>query len=249
MKLVLPEPKYLKDSISVISELVSETRFRITSQGITAVAVDPANVAMVVYKLLSSSFSEYNVSEEIDLGLNLNNLKQILKRVEASDELTLETDESNSKLKITVVGKTTRRFAIPIIELDEKEKKEPDLEFPIEINMPASLLSSAMEDADVVADSVSFVCDTNKLKVVASGDLNNVEVDIDASDDVKITNTADSTIKAKYSLEYLKKMMLGSKLAENVNMGFNKDYPVKINFVTLDKMSLSFVLAPRVETE
>ena len=77
MKLVLIEPKYLKESIAIISELVNETRFKITPQAIELVAMDPANVAMVIFKLPSSSFSEYDVKYTIELGINLNNFKQI----------------------------------------------------------------------------------------------------------------------------------------------------------------------------
>ena len=247
MKLTLTEPKYFKDSVSVLSELVSETRFKVNSDGITVIAVDPANVAMVIFKLLSSCFSEFDVKEDLEIGLNLNNLKQILKRVEASDILTLESD--NSKLKITIKGKVTRKFSIPIIELDEKDKKAPELDFPVDVVMPASLIASAIEDADIVADSVNFICDTNKLRFVADGDLNNVEVEVEASDDVKISNSTEGTIKSKYSIEYLKKMMSGSKISNEVSIGFNKDYPIRISFTELDKVSISFVLAPRVETD
>ena len=36
---------------------------------------------------------------------------------------------------------------------------------------------------------------------------------------------AEEKIKAKYSIEYLKKMISGSKLSEDVVIKFNKDYP------------------------
>lgn len=247
MKVTLAEPKYLKDSISIISDLVSETRFKFTSAGLTIISMDPANVAMIVFKLLSSCFSEYNLKQDEEIGLNLNNLKQIFRRVESSDVVTLETE--SSKLKITVKGASTRKFAVPIIALDDKEQKEPALEFPVEISMPTTLLATAIEDADIVADSVNFICDTNKFTLVASGDLNDAEVDIIASDDVQITNDAESTIKSKYSIEYLKKMITGAKIADVVNVRFGKDYPVKLSFVSVDKLSLSFVLAPRVESD
>ncbi|MBS3133118.1 hypothetical protein J4470_03240, partial [Candidatus Woesearchaeota archaeon] len=55
MRLTLAEPKYLKDSISIISELVSETRIKVSSGGIELIAMDPANVAMVVFKLFPSA--------------------------------------------------------------------------------------------------------------------------------------------------------------------------------------------------
>ena len=60
MKLTLAEPKYLKDSISIISELVNEAKFNITKEGFELVAMDPANVAMVIFKLLASTFTEFN---------------------------------------------------------------------------------------------------------------------------------------------------------------------------------------------
>ena len=44
-------------------------------------------------------------------------------------------------------------------------------------------------------------------------------------------------------------MIGGAKLSENVEIRFNKDYPLKIDFKAVDKLLLSFILAPRVENE
>ena len=60
---------------------------------------------------------------------------------------------------------------------------------------------------------------------------------------------AKDNVKARYSIEYLKKMIGGSKLADNVEIYFNKDYPLRLDYKTLDKIQLSFILAPRVENE
>ena len=95
MKLTLAEPKYLKDSISIISELVTEGRFKITSDAIELVAMDPANVAMVIFKLLSSTFTEYELKEPVDIAINLNNLKQFLRRAKQNDILTLELEKDS----------------------------------------------------------------------------------------------------------------------------------------------------------
>ena len=48
MKLTLAENNYLKDSITIISDLVTEGRFKIGTDAIELIAMDPANVAMVV---------------------------------------------------------------------------------------------------------------------------------------------------------------------------------------------------------
>src|SRR3989338_2676779 len=131
MRLTLAEPSYLKESISIISDLVNEARFKITPDAIELVAMDPANVAMVIFKLLSSAFTEYDVKDEQEVAINLGNLKQILRRAGANDMLTLELEEN--KLKIQLKGQSVRTFSLPLIEIEEKEQKVPDLKFPATI--------------------------------------------------------------------------------------------------------------------
>lgn len=247
MKLGLTETKYLKDSISIISELVNEATFKITPQAIELVAMDPANVAMVIFKLLPSCFTEYDVKEKMELAINLNNLKQILRRVKPDDVLKLETEDN--KLKLTLQGQTKRTFAIPILDTDEKEQKVPDLNFGATIKTSASIITDAIEDADIVGESVSFIAQPDKLMISAEGDLSKAHIDIDRSEVTQINVHDMNPLRAKYSIEYLKKMIAGAKLADDVIISFNKDYPLKLDFKTIDKVALSFILAPRVEND
>jgi len=247
MKLTLAEPTYLKESISIISDLVNEARFKITPDAIELVAMDPANVAMVIFKLLSSSFTEYDVKDEQEVAINLGNLKQILRRAGANDMLTLELEEN--KLKIQLKGQSVRTFSLPLIEIEEKEQKVPDLKFPVTITIAASILNNAIEDVDVVAESVTFEAEPKKFVISAQGDLSQAKIEMKDDNDTKIKVDGSAKVKAKYSVEYLKKMMNGSKLADSVTVQFNKDYPLKLEYKAVDKLMLSFILAPRVENE
>lgn len=247
MRLTLAEPNYLKDSVSIISELVNEASFKIKSNSVELIAMDPANVAMVIFKLVSSAFTEYNVETETDIAINLANLKQILRRAKSSDSLTMEIEDD--KLKVTLEGKTTRTFYLPIIDLEEKEQRIPDLNFPVTIKTKTSVLTDAIEDVDVVAESVSFIAEPNKINIVAEGDLSKAKIEIPSKGDTIIVSDTPDKIKSKYSIEYLKKMILGGKLADDVTIQFNKDYPLKLEYKAVDKLFLSFILAPRVEND
>ncbi len=247
MRLTLSEPNYLKDSVSIISELVNEASFKIKSNSVELVAMDPANVAMVIFKLLSSAFTEYTVDKETDLAINLANLKQILRRAKSSDSLTMEVEED--KLKITLEGTSKRTFFLPIIDLEEKEQRIPDLHFPVTIKTKTSTLTDAIDDVDVVAESVSFVVEPKKMTVVAEGDLSKASIEIPSQGDTIIVADTPDKIKSKYSIEYLKKMMAASKIADDVTIQFNKDYPLKLEYKAVDKVFLSFILAPRVEND
>lgn len=245
MKLVLAETKLIKEPITIISDLVNEAKFKIKKDSIEMIAMDPANVAMVVFRLLSSSFIEYTVKEETVIAINLNNLKQVLRRIKASDNLLLEV--ADSKLKLTLSGSTVRTFFLPLIDIDEKEQKVPDLKFKTTIHCPSSMLNDAIEDVEIIAESVTLLAEEKKFTVSATGDSSKALVEIKSEENITIKT--DEKVKSKYSIEYLKKMIQGSKISTHVDISFNKDYPLKLEYQELDKIQLMFILAPRIEND
>ena len=245
MRLTLAEPKLLKESISIISELVSETKFRVGKDFVEIIAMDPANVAMIVFRMPSNSFAEYEVSEETVLAMNLASFKQVLRRAKPNDVLTLE--KTDNKLKIILKEKNTRTFYLPLIDLDDKPQKVPQLSAKASINLPSTTLSEAIDDMDIVSESVTFKVDNDSLTILAAGDLKNADVVIGKDDSVVITT--DGEHKSKYSIEYLKKMIQGGKLVSTATLKFSNDYPLTLEFAEQDKLSLSFILAPRVDND
>jgi proliferating cell nuclear antigen len=248
MKLTLAEPKYLKESISIISDLVTEGRFKVNKNSMDLVAMDPANVAMVVFKLLSSAFIEYDVKKDVEIALSLNELKQVLRRIKPNDTVTLKLTDDN-KLEVILRGTNVRTFSLPILEFEEKEQKVPELNFPVTITTTSGNLSDAIDDVDIVAESVSFTCEPSKLTVSAEGELSKAKIELKQDDETNIVSDVNDRIKAKYSIEYLKKMVAGGKLATQVKIQWNNDYPLKLEYKEVDKLMLSFILAPRVEND
>jgi len=51
MILKLDEPRLLGDAIDIISNIVLEVRIKLLEDGLSIVAVDPANVALVIFRL------------------------------------------------------------------------------------------------------------------------------------------------------------------------------------------------------
>ncbi len=245
MKLVLAEPKYLTDSISIISELVNEVTLKIQKNKIDLIAMDPANVAMSLFTLLSSAFSEYSVDGTKEISINLEQLKQVLKRAKPSDTISLSLDEKKNKLKIQIVGTSTRTFDLSLLNLDEKEPKVPDLTFPVKITIATSSFDEAIEDMGIISDALSLTAEKERFIIDSSSNLHAARVELQADEETSIENTL-SLVTSKYSLEYLKKMIKASKLTNTVKIQFDKDYPLRLDYLVKDKMSLSFILAPRI---
>lgn len=245
MKLTIADTKFLKDSVSIIADLVTEVRFKVTKNGLELVAMDPANVAMVVYKLLSSGFVEYDVKNERIIAINLNELKQVLRRVKPNDTLTLENPEA--KLKVTLKGASKREFLLPLIDVEEKEQKVPSLKFSVTVKTDSSAINDAIEDVDIIGESVAFIATTKAFQISSSSDLSKAEVEL--LPDERTSIEAKEETRSKYSIEYLKKMIQGAKLADKVTVQFSKDYPLQLDYTVKDRMQLMFILAPRVDND
>jgi len=246
MRLTLAEPKLFKEPVMVISELVNEVVFKIDREKLELVAMDPANVAMIVYKLLGSVFLEYDVSKEIEIAVNLDNLKQVLRRAKPSDTLTMELLES--KLKITLKSNSTRVFTLSLINMQEERQKVPELEFKCRIEMPSILFDEAIDDMDVVSDSVAFDVENNTFNIQAAGNISTAKVSFNNSDIIKI-DCKEDIIRSRYSIEYLKKIIKGSKLSDAMSLMLSNDYPLKVEYKIVDKLSLATILAPRVSND
>tara|TARA_Y100000034_G_C6826913_1_gene372904 strand:- start:40 stop:777 length:738 start_codon:yes stop_codon:yes gene_type:complete len=241
MQLKLENPKIFSDIISIISDLVLEVRIKVSNEGLNITAIDPANVAMILFKLPSSAFSQLEIEKEEVLGVSLENLKAVLRRIKSGSVLTLSKHEN--ELKIIIQDKIRREFNLALIDVEGEEKPIPNLDFISKIEMSSVDFLEAIEDCSVVADSCSFISEADKFTIQAKGSLNSFKSEF--TDEVNISAEEASS---RYSLEYLSKMIKGTKLTDKTVINFGKDYPLKLEFNT-SLIELAFILAPRVETE
>jgi len=242
MLLKLENPKMFSEVISIISDMVLEVRMKVSKEGMSIIAIDPANVGMISFKLPASAFSELDVENEEILGISLDSLKAVLRRIKAGSILTIEKQEN--ELKIVINDKIKREFSLALIEIEGEEKEIPVLDFVSKIEISSVDFSEAVEDCSVVADSCSFISESNKFVMNAKGSLNSFKSEF-SSDEVNIEAGEASS---KYSLEYLQKMIKATKLTDKTIINFSSDYPLKLEFNT-PLLELSFILAPRVESD
>ena len=240
MLVKLENPVLLAKAIELISELVTEVRLKVNEFGMSITAIDPANVAMVGFKLPRSAFLQFETDPEV-LGVNLDDLKRILKRCGAGSSLTLEKKEN--LLNIQIQDRILRNFSLNLIEIESEEKEMPNLEFSSIVRLNSLDLITSIEDCGVVADACSFIIKEGKFIIEARG-LNSARAEF-SGDEAEI-NAEDC--KSRYSLDYLSKFVKGAKLCETTVLNFANDHPLKMD-IKSPHLEISFILAPRVETE
>jgi proliferating cell nuclear antigen len=240
MLVKLDNPKLLSDAISVISELVTEVKIKVGKEGMSIIAVDPANVALVSFMLPAAAFSALEADNET-IGISLENFKSVLRRSNSGSSVIMQTDENG--LRVEIHDKIKRIFNIALINIEAEDKQMPELDFSSFVHMNTSDLIQSVEDCSIVGDACNFEVKQGKFIIEARG-LHSTKSEF-SSDEVGLGG---AEAKSKYSLGYLQKFIKACKLADKCKIYFSSNYPMKLELKE-NNLDMSFILAPRMETE
>ena len=247
-KAVLSDSNLFRDSISTIGELIDEGIFKVNKNGLSLIAADRAMVAVIDFKLPATIFEKFEVDKDQDIAVNMTNLVSVLKRAAPNEKLELELKDN--KLEILMKNSSTRKFTVPLLDISQEEIPPINqLEFNAKVRIKADILKNGIDDADIVSDSIIFEATKDSFNMSASGDISSAELTLERGNDALLDLNVTGIVKARYPLDYLKKMIKAAKLADDINIRWSKDYPMRMDFSSVDKVSLGFVLAPRVSEE
>ena len=247
-KAFMSDSSLLRDSISTIGELIDEGIFKVDKNGLSLIAADRAMVAVVDFKLPATIFDKFEVDKEQTIAVNMTNLVSVLKRIGGNEKLELELKDN--KLEIRMKNASTRKFMVPLLDITQEEIPPINqLDFKARVKVKADILKSGIEDADIVSDSIVFEANKDGFSLRASGDISSTELTLEKGNNALLDVNATGIVVARYPLDYLKKIIKASKLADEINLRWSKDYPIRMDFASVDKVSLGFVLAPRVSEE
>jgi proliferating cell nuclear antigen len=235
-----------KDAIEAVSTLVDEAKFKLTKDGISVRAVDPANVAMVAFDLNAKAFETFEATDS-EIGVDLVRLMDILGMASKDDKIELNLNEETRKLEIRTGG-----LAYTLSLLDptsiRKEPKVPNLELPAKIVLNGTELKRAVKAAEKVSDHMALGVKDKTFFVEAEGDLDKVRLEIPQSSLISLQATGD--VRSLFSLDYLNDLSKSLGKAERVSIDLGTDYPVKFTFnIAGGNGTVTYLLAPRIESE
>lgn len=247
-KAVMSDPGLLKDSVATVSELIDEGIFKVDKNGITLLAADRAMVAVVDLKLPATVFDKFEVEDLQTIPINMTNFVSVLKRINPGEKLEIELKDK--KLHIKMENGSVRRFTLPLLDISQDDIPPiSQLDFAATAKIKSDVLKNGIDDAEVVSDSVVLKAVGSVFNMRATGDISSSELTLEKKNKALMDLNAKGEVQSRYPLEYLKKMIKASKLSDETLIQWSKDYPMRMEFKSLDKVSLAFVLAPRVSEE
>ncbi len=235
----------LRATTKAMVALVSEARLHFNSDGLHSRAVDPANVAMVIVTIPSTSFEVCKVDEEKVIGVDVNRIYDISKSIKSDElvELKIE-DETTLKVKFGSVN-----YSVALIDPSaiRKEPKVPNLELPAKIVLDAGEFRKAILAADKISDHVVFRSDETGFYIEAEGDVDRIEFHMS---DAELIEFNKGEARSMFSIEYLKEFVKLAGSGDVLTTYLGNNYPVRLVFDVCDgKVKVEYILAPRIEAE
>jgi proliferating cell nuclear antigen len=234
----------LRDAIEAVSSLVDEVKFSISEKGVELKAVDPANVAMVSLKIGSEAFEFFKTTPG-EIGVDLVRFTDVLSMADKGENVQLELDEENRKLKIGV-GSLSYTLSLIDPSAIRKEPKIPELDLPAHVTLHGSELRRAVKAAEKVSDHVVLGVSDDVFFMEAKGDIDSLRLNIPSTE---LLGLKPGEARSLFSLDYLEDMSKSIGKAQEVTLELGMDYPLRVGFKIGQAIEVNYLLAPRIEQE
>ncbi|MBM4237562.1 MAG: proliferating cell nuclear antigen (pcna) [Euryarchaeota archaeon] len=235
----------LKGIVDVVSTLVDEAKFNITSDKLALKAVDPAHVAMVNLTVQKSAFEEYSADDN-EIGIDLDKMKEVLRLSKAGEIIQLEQDEDRNRLVINV-GNITRRMNL-VDTTGMSDPKVPNINLPAKVAVGSEELQKGIKAAESVSDHIALTASPDGFEMFSEGDTDSVSLKL--AKDLLVSLECKENVRSLFPLDYFSNMVRAIPPGTVVKLSLGNDYPVKLEFEIADgKGEVNYLLAPRIESD
>jgi len=250
LKFKMKDSALMRTLFGLVQILTDEAELKLNNDGINIRHMDPSRVAMVDTFWPKSAFEEYASPKEPEkVRLNLIELMKLLRRAGKDEAVELELDANTGKIQVRITGKYSRNFTLPSLEADEEDVPTPKITFNSKIKLVSSGINQAIEDTQLVSDHVKLVAENDLLRLNAVGDLMTADIKLAKGNEALLDISVKEPCKATYSLSYIKEMIGSAQsFSETATLEFSTDMPAKLSYEK-NGMTLTYFMAPRIETE
>ncbi len=236
-----------KGAIEALGNLIDEGAFSFKKEGISLHALDPSQIAMVIFTMPNKAFTEYSVEGTQVVGLNLDNFNKILSRGGKGGKVSI-FDEENKVVVQFLAEKSKKSFKVPMIEVGAGVEREPKVEHDVNILMKAGAFKDAIRDIAMVSSHITFEVKGKKLRISASGDNAEADLEFEDGDESIKSMEVKGAAKATFPVQYFEDMVKGANGDVEVELGLKTNAPVKIKYA-LGNAGFTYYLAPRIDLE
>lgn len=253
----------LQTFLERVQTVVDECKVRLTQDGMSTRAVDPANVCMTDQFVDPQAFESYDVRRDALIGVNLGQFAGFVTPAPADEIVHLDHDPATRTLSVQWGGHSWR---MALIDPDSirQEPDLPDLDLSTEVDVPGRVFNSAVRFADSVSDHMKVTTEIDEhrrhgavLVFSAEGDTDEYTGEYPDGEQVAFEQYDTDMASSLFSLDYLKDIANVIGADETVALIHGQEFPIKLTSSLVvgagdDAMQIGrsqYMLAPRIQSD
>ncbi len=228
-----------------IGDFLDEANFIVNKEGMRVSGIDPSRVVFLDIFLPSSYFEDFKLDNESEtLGFKLDDLNDILRRVQKDESLIISSTES--KLLLSLEGDFKRIFELPLIKVETSQPPSVKLEFPFKAKLLTITFADIIEELSDLGETITISSKDNKLYFEVAGDIATSKVELSTEGGTLLeASGADSS--SVYGMEYVSNTTKMRRASDTMELAFGSQIPLKLHFELPQGGHGDFYIAPRAE--
>lgn len=221
-----PSARDFTKILNTLSEIVDEASFHVDGSGIHVKAIDPSRIAMLLVDLPPEAFQEFNVREELSIGIAVSNLTKILKNLKKGDRMVIAANEEY--VEIIIEGASgARRYKFRNISVLSEEVPELNPEYDVEASLLASPLRTALKELTEIATTVGISASQDVLTFF-DYDARRSSFKMSTTSGNVINLTIKKEVTTAFDSEYLSKVIELIGLSNIIEMKYGSEAPLNL---------------------
>lgn len=218
--------------------------------------MDKSHICLFDIKFFSSWFENYELldSDEPSICISSQFFHNIISMTQDKHTLNIHYEGNPDAIFIDLVceqdsGDYNKNFRLPLTEFDSEVLNIPEVDYDAEFSISAKKICELCSQLLIFGDVMNVKCNEDKIDLVSKGVGGEMTVNIPIDDLTEFSISEGEEIDLSYSLNYIHKMCLSSKLSTDVDFSISKDYPLRIKYDLGADSSVLFYMAPRIDED
>jgi proliferating cell nuclear antigen PCNA len=220
--------------------------------------MDKAHVCLFEITLQKDWFKEYQppYSEETEtVSIDSNIFCNILSMIEDGQTLCLwyDFEGESEQFNIDFISGNAEKvvfnklFNIPLIEIDAELLNIPEVEYDVDFTIKAKKICEIASQMLVFGDVINIKCQSDEMFICSKGVNGEMIVKMSIDNLTEYSISEGECMDVCYSLTYMSKMCMTSKLSQDIEFGISAEYPMRIKYNFGNGSRALFFIAPKVE--
>jgi proliferating cell nuclear antigen len=221
-----PSARDFTKILKTLSEIVDEVAFQVNGSGVHVKALDPSRIAMMIVDLPPEAFQEFNVKDELSIGLAISNLTKILKNLKKGDRVVIAANEEY--VEIVVEGTSgARRYKFRNLSVLSEEIPELNPQYDVEALVLASPLRTSLKELTDITATVGISAAQDVLTFF-DYDTKRSSFRLSTASGNILSLTIKKEVTAAFDSEYLSKFLEILSLSNQAEIKYGSEAPLNI---------------------